>query len=225
MLDLDDELEITREITYDNKELSDYYRYLKNQLDLSVLTSLSEKDYFALEEELYCLEERFTMLYEGEDFYMKACDYIVNELNIDKVIDIGACYGFQSEIFLQNNVNYIGVEQCKNNYWKTDNQIYVNNTYPCNLPKDYCKGRVAVSNLCVGYFKDVSNEDTYKTLSNQFEYVILNNLNHKDIIDKYFDIVYEDYVSPYTKEYQRTHPDDNTKTLAMVVLKRKNRWR
>lgn len=119
------------------------------------------------------------VVYINGDFYDFCIQYMINN-NIKNVVDIGCSCGHQSEAFIQEELNYEGVEKYPFNMWKSDLVKYHIGAYPFEFNT---KAKLAISNLCYGYFIH-----DYEVLSNQFDTVILNNIKDKKEIEKYFNI-------------------------------------
>jgi hypothetical protein len=69
------------------------------------------------------------------------------ENSIERVVDIGCAHGHQSEIFLQEEIDYVGIDQGSQTFWNAENFTFISNSYPCELPLK--KGDLGVSVLCL----------------------------------------------------------------------------
>jgi hypothetical protein len=128
---------------------------------------------------------------ENYEFIVDFC----TKNNITFVYDIGAAYGHQSEMFLQNNedIIYVGVEAQANelrNFWNNDKYTYIQGKYPCELnPKG---NDLAISVLCLGwncylYEGEKTINEQFKALSKDFEHALIFAPHEtKEIAEKYF---------------------------------------
>ncbi len=94
--------------------------------------------------EMDCLDHFFGA--GGIETYEKIA-LLCKERNIQRVVDIGSAYGHQSEIFLQQDIGYIGVNEHKDEFWNQDKFDYIVGRYPCELPVD--KADLGISVLCL----------------------------------------------------------------------------
>lgn len=98
---------------------------------------------YAMEDD--CIEHFFGA--GGMEHYETICNFI-KENKFDKVYDIGCAYGHQSEIFLEEDIDYIGIEASPiKNFWNADKFKYINKEYPFKI--DTGKNDIAVSVLCL----------------------------------------------------------------------------
>lgn len=112
---------------------------------------------------------------------------IVKKLEVNKVIDIGACTGVQEMYFHALGIDYKGIEimdrmevYSKNVQYKT--------AYPCSLENE--EKSLLISNLCVGYLIDWL--DCLPFISKDFDACLMNvpkfTPEEKQLTEKDFDI-------------------------------------
>jgi hypothetical protein len=100
-------------------------------------------------EVVYLMEEDcIAHLFEcrGIETYEKIAMFC-KERGIKRIFDIGCAYGHQSEVFLKEGLEYIGVNDHTATFWNRDKFQYIVNRYPCELPTQ--KGDLGVSVLCL----------------------------------------------------------------------------
>lgn len=109
---------------------------------------------------------------------------------IERIVDIGCAYGHQSEVFLKEELQYIGVSDHKSNFWNNDKYEYIVNHYPCELPLQ--KGDLGVSVLCLTwncylYDKEQTLKRQCEALQHDFEHCLLYIQSDKlDFVGSYF---------------------------------------
>ncbi|MFW5962709.1 MAG: hypothetical protein ACOCQR_03740 [bacterium] len=140
----------------------------------------------------YAMEEdSITSLFECEGFkdYEQIADFCLNN-NIKKVYDIGCAFGHQSEIFLEKNINYVGINDCKLNFWNDDKFQYIVQDYPFNI--EDTKNALAISRLCLGwncylYEGEKTFKEQFLQLSKDFQHCLLH-IPSKNInfVNQYF---------------------------------------
>lgn len=69
------------------------------------------------------------------------------ENNFKRIYDIGCANGYQSEIFLNSNVEYIGIDEYKSDFWNKEEFKYIIDNYPFYI--DTNEDDLAVSVLCL----------------------------------------------------------------------------
>jgi len=140
---------------------------------------------------------------------------------IKDVTDIGCYLGMQSELFVPNGIKYTGVEEYPDTTilapcTVSENCNLIHGTYPCKLPH----GTMAISNLCVGYL--CTGENVYKTLAEQFEYLVLDRDEEKDLIEEYWTEIYRGHHNSYTRSYRLKYPNETQNVVTnMIVYQRK----
>lgn len=118
-----------------------------------------------------------------------------DEHNIKRVVDIGAAYGHQSEVFLQSDIDYIGVNSSKLDFWNQSQFKYISGMYPCSIPVE--KGDLGISVLCLTwncylYEKEKTLREQCEALQKDFEHVLLYMMPEKvSFVSKYFNNVEE----------------------------------
>ncbi|WPS85584.1 hypothetical protein SMD22_00560 (plasmid) [Brevibacillus halotolerans] len=135
-------------------------------------------------EELNCIDHFFEA--GGIKRYGEVASFC-NANGFKRVIDIGCAYGFQSEIFLQEGIQYVGVTNHVSPFWNADKYEYIVDHYPCNLPIKH--GDLAVSILCLTwncylYEGDKTLIEQCEALKRDFEHCILN--AKPQILERYF---------------------------------------
>lgn len=134
----------------------------------------------------YCLSYFFEVSLENYNYFLEYC----KNNNIKGVVDIGCCIGYQSELFLNNGIDYIGVDGTTNSFWNEDKANYITKEYPCEIKgyKDY----LAISNLCLGWNCYLYNgietlEGQFKQLAKDFDRsLIYMQKDNIEYIRKYF---------------------------------------
>ena len=89
-----------------------------------------EKDPIKYYIEMDCIEHLFC---GGLDRYEEIALFCKKN-NIKRVVDIGCAVGHQSECFLENDIDYMGVNEAKLNFWNKGKYTYIVGNYPCSLP-------------------------------------------------------------------------------------------
>ena len=196
-----------------------YAPLMKHYLDLGEQIKKDPEAEFGtnvdqLMDQQYVLEEIWPYEGSGPSFYEEVALFCFRN-KIKDVTDIGCCYGFQSEFFVNRSrkpIQYTGVETTNflGYFYKEDKHSYIHAKYPCDLPH----GKLAVSHLCVGF--ECSGEEVYKTLAEQFEYLAIDNQNERELLEKYFIEVERTMRNPYMKE-----TDESNYVPNMIVFKRK----
>lgn len=112
------------------------------------------------------------------------------ENGFHRVYDIGCAYGYQSEIFLNEGVDYIGINNDLLDYWNKDVFRYITKTYPFRLA-NITKEELAISVMCLTWNCYLYEKDTLHdqclALSRDFDNVLLYMSNDKiNEVSKYF---------------------------------------
>ena len=117
------------------------------------------------------------------------------ENNINKVYDIGCAYGHQAEFFIENKIDYAGIESERfGPFWREDELDYFNKAYPFEINAD--KGELAISVFCLTW--NCYLIDGQKTLQNQLEQ-LSKDFNHcllfipKDKVD-FVNLYYKEHI-------------------------------
>lgn len=108
----------------------------------------------------YCLEHFFEISSSTYEEIVKYC--IDNE--VEGVVDIGCAYGYQSELFLVNDINYIGIDESSDYFWNSEKFTYYKVKYPCDMKK--YNNYLAISSLCISW--NCYLHEGEKTLNDQF---------------------------------------------------------
>lgn len=119
-----------------------YKRLDKRLKELCKLYNETQDVKYAMESESVCIffECRKDNKYE---FILN----FANKHNLKRIYDIGCAYGHQSEVFLNQDVDYIGIEMAKIDFWNNDKFKYIVGNYPFKI--DTNKDDLAVSVLCL----------------------------------------------------------------------------
>jgi len=117
------------------------------------LTGYREEDIAFAEEGLFFEEEYLLILKHIKQ----------NQIPVERVVDIGCLFGFQSELF--DGVEYIGVEALKNIKFfnqEKGNVRYITGIFPY-VDVDL-KNAVTISSMSLGYFNEMVDKDEKKAL-------------------------------------------------------------
>lgn len=113
------------------------------------------------------------------------------ENNFKRVYDIGCAYGHQSEIFLNEKIEYIGVNEHNYEFWNADKFKYIVNYYPFKIETDKTDLAVSVSCLTWNCYLDDGEETLKKQceqLQHDFKHCLLYMAKDKiDFVKKYYD--------------------------------------
>lgn len=149
------------------------------------LYELTKNNLYLMEDD--CIGHLFEC--EGFETYQKIAQFCEDH-DIQRVVDIGCAYGHQSEVFMQYDIDYVGLNDGKCDFWNRDEFDYHVGTYPCKLPIQ--KGDLGISVLCITwnvYLHD-GQETLYqqcKALSEDFEHCLIYvQPSHLGIISEYF---------------------------------------
>lgn len=89
----------------------------------------------------------------------------VKQIGAKRVIDIGCAFGHQSEVFLNEGIHYIGVDEHQIPFWNAQKFDYIVGNYPCPLPVS--DGDITVSVFCLTW--NCYLHEREKTLKEQCE--------------------------------------------------------
>lgn len=116
---------------------------------------------------------------------------IAKQNQVNNIYDIGCATAYQSEVFKQENINYVGIEGyfTGKGYWNDNIFKYIEKPYPFKI--DASKNDIAISKLCIGWncfkFEDNTYLKQLEALSRDFKTVILYTTGEFiDIAHKYF---------------------------------------
>lgn len=123
-----------------------------------------------------------SLIGEGLGNYLTVLEYCV-ENGITDIVDIGIAHGFQSDIFINNNISYTGIELNVDEYlrnYKNGRANYIKGFYPnieeeLNINKDTTLG-VAILSLGWGVYVRDDKELIYKQfkrLSEDFKHSLV----------------------------------------------------
>jgi hypothetical protein len=142
--------------------------------------------------EEYCIAHLFEC--QGIDTYEQIASFC-KERGIQRVVDIGCAYGHQSEVFLNEGIQYLGVDEDNGIFWNLDKFQYIVNRYPCELPIQ--KGDLGVSVLCLTwncylYEGEKTLKEQCEALQRDFEHCLLYMVPERvNFVHRYFKKVEE----------------------------------
>lgn len=143
---------------------------------------------------------------------------ICKKLNCKRVYDIGGAENYYMHLFTYRGIKYYVIDKILINeliHFKDDKNLkYINKFYPfsLNYSKEESKNNIAVSQLCVGYLLEVTDEIAYQ-LSQDFEYCVFDMpIDTIEPLKKYFDIIDPAQVFKSTPRY----------IFDIMIFKRKN---
>lgn len=101
---------------------------------------------------------------------------VAKEKGANRIFDIGCAYGHQSEVFINSNIDYVGINDSDEEFWNNDKYEYIVGKYPFKLNTN--KNDIAVSVLCLTWnCYLIEGEKTLyeqlEQLSNDFDKIIL----------------------------------------------------
>lgn len=162
------------------------YERLDKRLDeLHKLYSETENIVYAMEDDCICS-------FFGCKGYKKY-ETILNfaeENNFKKIYDIGCAFGHQSEVFLNRNVEYVGIDDANNNFWNKDKFKYIIGRYPLEIQAN--DNELAVSVLCLTWNcylheREKTLREQCEQLQKDFKHCLLYIENDKiDFVKKYY---------------------------------------
>lgn len=161
------------------------YENIKERMDTCV------KLYDETEDVKYLMEyDSICHFFEGgHERYEEISKYCIKN-EFKKVFDIGCAYGFQSEVFLNNNINYVGIDAGNQNFWNKDKFQYVVNEYPFKI--DANDEDLAISVLCLTwncylYEGETTLRKQCEALSRDFKNCLLYmQIDKLNIVKEYF---------------------------------------
>lgn len=125
----------------------------------------------------------------GHERYEKVSKYCI-ENGFKRVFDIGCAYGFQSEIFLNNNIDYIGIDVGNLDFWNKDKFQYIVKEYPFEIEAN--SNDLAISVLCLTwncylYEDEITLRNQCEALSRDFKNCLLYmQIDKLNIVKEYF---------------------------------------
>ena len=172
-----------------------YERLIKRRKQLLGLGNeyyKQKKDSREYDMELYSIDHFFECEnYKIYEHIAKHC----KEFNIDRVIDIGCAYGHQSEVFLNNKINYVGVNDHYLDFWNYNKYDYIVREYPFEYKGKYFEvnySDLPISVLCLTWNCYLYNgEETLRkqieALTRDFRHCLLYLQKDKlDFVKQYF---------------------------------------
>lgn len=162
-----------------------YQRLVDRATECLELYRQDNKVEYLMEED--CIAHLFGC--QGIDIYEQIASFC-KERGIKRVVDIGCAYGHQSEVFLKEGIQYIGVNEHKVEFWNADKFQYIANHYPCELPTQ--KGDLGVSVLCLTwncylYEGEKTLKEQCEALQRDFEHCLLYMVPERvDFVLRYF---------------------------------------
>lgn len=123
---------------------------------------------------MYSIDTFFeTEVYKTYETFLK----VAKEKGFKRVFDIGCAYGLQSEVFVDTNVEYVGINEDNIFFWNNDKYRYIVDRYPFEISTNKDTD-LAVSSLCLTwncylYEGDKTLLEQCTALSRDFDNVIL----------------------------------------------------
>lgn len=112
--------------------------------------------------EMDCIDHIFEC--EGYKTYERIQEFC-KEYNFKTIYDIGCAYGHQSEVFINSDINYVGINNCKLDYWNRDRYDYITQQYPFKI--EVKENELGISVLCLTWNCYLYNGE--QTLNEQCE--------------------------------------------------------
>lgn len=127
-------------------------------------------------EEIEAAEE---VLQRSGYFYNAVIEYM-KKYNIKEVVDVGCSNGFQSELFVEAGLSYVGIEKKSNlKKHRAGEVMYIQGAYPFTL------GEHELGVFCNSFHHGFC---PYKAIAMDFKTVITDKLINKSEAEKYFKI-------------------------------------
>lgn len=149
---------------------------------------LKGEDTIQYDMEMDCIDHFFEC--EGWRTY-EAIAKFCKENQIERVVDIGCSYGHQSECFLHEGIDYVGVNDGNlRNFWNQDRFQYILGRYPCEVPVK--PNDLGVSVLCLTwncylYENEKTLKEQCEALKRDFDHCLLYITNEaKNYVSQYF---------------------------------------
>lgn len=164
-------VERAKELTANGKAF--YERKLSLMMKGEDLPKEEEQEYTLTLMEDDCIMHFFEA--EGYKTYGIIAEFC-KENGFERVVDIGCAYGHQSECFLQEGIDYVGVNSHKSSFWNADRFEYVTGHYPCELPirkNDLGVSVLALTWNCYLYEKEETLKQQCEALQRDFEHCLL----------------------------------------------------
>lgn len=138
-------------------------------------------------EQLYCIDVFFEC--RTADKYRKAKEFCESK-GYARIFDIGCAFGFQSEVFLGSEMDYVGIDGKEVDYHNKEEFMYISQKYPFKIEAK--EDDIAISFLCLGWNCYLHEEqktlnEQFKALSKDFNSCILDVKDYQfETIQKYF---------------------------------------
>ena len=87
---------------------------------------------------------------------------IAKEKGFSRVFDIGTAFGLQSEVFLNEGIDYVGINDGNLNFWNKDKFKYIVGEYPFKIEAK--ETDLAVSSLCLTWNCYLHEGENYKNM-------------------------------------------------------------
>lgn len=138
-------------------------------------------------EQIYSIDTFFEAeVYKTYEIFAKFC----KEKGYKRVFDIGSGFGFQSEIFLNKDIDYVGINDCNLDFWNKDKFKYIINTYPFKIEtkeKDIAISSYCLTWNCYLWEKEKTLKKQCEALARDFNYCLLYAQKDKiEFVKKYF---------------------------------------
>lgn len=108
------------------------------------------KEYNSLFNDESKIQEHYSLTHffecNSSYIYEKILEFCINN-NYTRVFDIGCAFGYQSEVFIDSNIDYVGIDTLKLNFWNSEIYTYISKQYP--FPLKTKSNDIAVSVLCL----------------------------------------------------------------------------
>lgn len=159
---------------------------LRNELVIISNSQLDGDDRGALEL-LYSIDTFFEAeVYKTYETFAK----VAKEKGFNRVFDIGTAFGLQSEVFLNEGIDYVGINDGNLDFWNKDKFEYIVGEYPFKIEAK--ETDLAVSSLCLTwncylYEGEKTLSKQCNALSRDFDACLLYmQISNLDFVAKYF---------------------------------------
>lgn len=162
------------------------YERLNKRIDeLHKLYDETNNVVYAMED--YCICNFFEC--EGTRKYETILNF-AKENNFKRVFDVGCAFGHQSEVFLNSNIKYIGINDTDFDFWNKDKFEYIVGKYPFEIKAN--EEDLVVSVLCLTwgcylYENEKTLREQCEQLQRDFKHCLLYMAKEKiDFVKKYY---------------------------------------
>lgn len=158
---------------------------LRNELLIKINSSLTDRKDF--NELMYSVDTFYECEVYGK--YEKFANFC-KERGYTRVFDIGSAFGLQSEVFLNEGLSYVGINDLPLDFWNKDIFEYIVEAYPMKIKAR--EADLAISSLCLTwdcYLFDKENTliKQCEALSRDFKSCLLYmQMDKLDTVNKYF---------------------------------------